>query len=127
MRNSAAVALRRDLGLHDHFVARQFRQQRAELHFRRAVAARGLDVIDAQFERAVDARLQIFLVGARDFRRRHVLPLVLVAHPAAGDDGHLQIGPAKTTIFHGAESSLCRHRWQAAELEIHGRRTGIPA
>jgi hypothetical protein len=47
---------------------------RAQLHFRRAVAARRFDVVDAQFQRAMDARLQVGLVGARDVLRRHVLP-----------------------------------------------------
>jgi len=46
-------------------------------------------VVDAEFERAVDAGLEVFLVRAWDVRRGDVLPFVLVAHPAAGDDGHI--------------------------------------
>ena len=60
----------RDLGLDDHLVARQFGQDVAELHFRGAVAARGFDVVDAQFERAMDGRFEVCLVVARDVPRR---------------------------------------------------------
>ena len=113
--------LRRDLRLHDHLVARQLGQQCAELHLRRAVAARRLNVVDAQRERAVDAGLEIFLVRARDVRRRHILPFVLVTHPAAGDDGQLEIGPAKAAIFHGGENSPAPTSRQAARIKPQTR------
>ena len=60
-------------------------------------------MIDAQFQRAMNARLQVFLVGAGDVLRGDILPLVLVAHATAGDHGDIQPGPAKTTIFHAAK------------------------
>jgi hypothetical protein len=72
-------------------------------------------VVDTQFQRALDACLQILLVGARDFMRRNVLPFVLVTHSPAGNHGHLQIGPAKAAIFHSLENRLSQRVWQAGE------------
>src|SRR5207237_5509245 len=43
-----------DLRLHDHFLARQLWQNPTELHFAAPVSARGLDVINAELERAQD-------------------------------------------------------------------------
>ena len=76
------------------------RENAAQLHFRRAVAAGGFDVVDAQFERAVDGGLEVRLVLRRDFFRLHILPFELVAHAAAGKDGHRQFGAAKASVFH---------------------------
>ena len=45
---------------------------------------------DAQFQGPLDRGLQIGLVLCRHFFQRHILPLVLVAHPAAAEDGHVQ-------------------------------------
>ena len=56
-----------DFGLDDDFFAGQLWQHVAELHFRRAVAACGLDVVDAEFECPVDAGFEVGLVGDRYF------------------------------------------------------------
>ena len=100
LEEGGAGGLGGDLGLHDHFVARELGEEVTELHFGSAVAAGGLDVVDAELEGAVDAGFEIFLVGAGDVLRRDILPFVLVAHAATGDDGDLQTGPAKATVFH---------------------------
>jgi hypothetical protein len=57
-------------------------------------------VIDSQPQGAVDGRLQVRLVLGRDFFRLNILLFELVAHPAAGKDGHLQFGAAKASVFH---------------------------
>ena len=68
-RNSFAVGLGADFGLDDDLVAGQRREDAAQLHLRRAVAARGLDVVDAQFEGAVDGGFEVRLVLGRDLIR----------------------------------------------------------
>jgi len=93
---------RGDLGLHEHLVARQAREDAAELHLGGAVAAGCFDVIDAAGEGALDAGFEVGLVGGGDVGRGDVLPLVLVAHAAAGEDGHGELGAAETTIDHAA-------------------------
>lgn len=98
-----------DLGLDDEFVALDLREHPAELHLAGAVAARGLDVVDAECEGAVDSGFEVGLAVLGDFAGRHVLPLVLVAHAAAGEDGHLQLGLAEATVFHAR--SLAGGKW----------------
>ena len=117
LRNSSAWP-RGDFGLHDHLVARQLGQQRAQLHFGGAVAAGGFNVIDAQFQGPMNTRLQVFLVCARDVLGRHILPFVLIAHAATGDDGDLQIGPAKATVFHWGKNTVGGAGWQASLCEM---------
>ena len=95
--------MRHYLGLHDDFVSRQRRQDVAELHFGRAVPAGRFKVIDAQFNRVANNRFKIFLVLAGNFVRINVLPLELVPHPAAGNDGHLEFRAAKASVFHARE------------------------
>ena len=53
-----------------------------------------------KFQRAMNRGLQIGLVVRRNFRRRHVLPFVLIPHSAAGNDGHGQFRSTKTPILH---------------------------
>src|SRR5262249_55883925 len=89
-----------DLGLDDDFVAGQCGEHGSKLHFRGAVAARGLDVVDAEFNRPVNGRLEILLIGARDILGVNILPFVLITHPPAGNDGHGKFRPAKASIFH---------------------------
>ena len=90
-----------DLGLDDDFVAGQGGEQVPQLHFGGAIAARGFNVVDAEFEGAMDGGLKVGLVVGRNFGRRHILPLELIAHAAAGKDGHLEFSAAETTVFHG--------------------------
>ena len=75
------VGQRLDLGLHDDLLARHAAQQRAELQFRRAIAAGGLEVVDAQFEGPPERGLQIGLVVGGNVAQRQVLPLVLARMP----------------------------------------------
>ena len=67
LRKSFGVLHRRDLGLHDDFIARQGGQDGAELHLRRAVAARGFNMVDAEFDGAMDGGFEIFLVRTAGF------------------------------------------------------------
>ena len=90
-----------DFGLDDEFFARQGGEDDAELAFGAAVAAGGFDVVDAKFEGAADGGFEVGLVVGRDFGEGGVLPLVLVAHAAAGEDGHLKIGAAEAAVEHG--------------------------
>ena len=101
---------RRDLGLDDDFVAREFGEDAAELHFGRA--ARGFDVVDAEFDGAVDAGFEIFLVFGGDVLGVNVLPFELVTHPAAGDDRHGKFRASESSIFHAAR--------------LYGRKSGDP-
>ena len=100
------VRLRRDFGLHDDFVARQFRQDRSELHLRSAVAARGFDVIYSQFQRPMNGGLQIGLIVCGNFAGSDILPFELVPHPPAGNDRHRQFRSTKPPISHGGFIAL---------------------
>ena len=90
----------RDLRLHDQLFARQFGQHPAQLHLAGAIAARSFNVVDAQLECAMDRGLQIRLTVGGHFPGIDVLPLVLIAHAAAGDHGHLQFSAAKSSVLH---------------------------
>src|SRR5205814_42400 len=65
-----------------------------------AVAAGGLDVVDAEFQGAEDGGLEVALAGFLDGLRIDVAPGLLVAHAAAGEDGHLEIGASEPAILH---------------------------
>ena len=104
-----------DLGLEDHRLARILRQHRPQLHLRRTVAASGLDVMDAQFHGAGDGRFEIGLTGGGHLVPRNIRPRLLVAHAAAREDGHLNSGPAKTTVLHECEG--CPRRSHTANLD----------
>jgi len=86
--------------LDNHPLAWQARQNFAKLDLRGAIAARGFNVVDAQFERAMDRRLEIGLAFGGDAAGILVFPLMLIAHPPAGDDRHREFGATKTTVFH---------------------------
>src|SRR5207302_9447160 len=91
---------RRDFGLHDHFFARKRWKQPPKLHFGCTVAPSGLDVVDAQLERAMDGCFEIALVLRGDFGWRNILPFELITHSAAREDRHLQLGASETAVFH---------------------------
>jgi CheY-like chemotaxis protein len=91
-----------DLGLHQDAVARQGGKDAAELHLGGAVAAGRFDVVDAAGEGALDAGFEVGLVGGGDVGRGDILPFVLVAHAAAGEDGHGELGATETAINHAA-------------------------
>src|SRR5206468_2667011 len=84
-----------DFGLDDDLVTRQGGEDTAKLHFRSAIPACSLDVVDAQFERPMDGSFEVGLVLTRDFREVNILPLELVTHAAAGKHGHHQSSTAK--------------------------------
>ena len=94
---------RRNLGLDDYAIARQPWQHEAKLHLGRAVAARSLDVVNAQLERAVDDRLDVGLPLSRHLAGIDVIPLVLVTHPPTGKNRNLKLRLAEPPIFHVAE------------------------
>ena len=94
------VGQRRDLGLHDDPLARQSGQYLAQLPFRGTVAAGGLDVVDAQVQGPPHRGFEVGLLVGGDIVQRRVLPLVLVAHPAAGEHGHRKSGSAKSSVEH---------------------------
>jgi len=83
------VGHRRNFGLDDDFFAGQFGQHIAKLHFRGAVAARGFDVVNAEFEGLMNAGFEIGLVVRRNLVRLDIFPTVLIPHPAARDDRYL--------------------------------------
>src|SRR5206468_8118588 len=97
--------VRRHFGLHDDSIARQRRQNGAKLHLGRAVAARGFEVIYAQFKRPANYGFDVPLVFFGDVTRTDILPFELVTHPAAGTNGHLQFRAAKASVFHRATNS----------------------
>ena len=92
---------RGDLGLDDHFPAGKTGKDFSQLDLRGAVATGGLDVVDAGGERLADALLEVGLSLGRDPAGILVVPTVLVAHPPAGEDGHLETGPAEASRDHG--------------------------
>ena len=96
-----------DLGLDDEFVALDLREHPAELHLAGAVAARGLDVVNAELEGAVDGGFEVSLAVLGHLAGWHVLPLVLVAHAAAGEDGHLQLSLSEAAVFHARSLAGC--------------------
>ena len=51
---------------------------------------------------AVDAVREILLVRRRNLVGLEIFPAMLIAHPATGDDRHLQIRSPKFSITHGA-------------------------
>jgi len=87
-----------DFGLDDDFVPGQLGQDVAELLFAGAVASRGFDVIDAEFNRAVDGGFEIVLVVGGEAIL--VIPRLLIAHSAARKDGDLQFGFTKAAVEH---------------------------
>src|SRR5437762_8213772 len=97
------VFMRGDFSLHNDLVARQRRENVAELHLGGAVAARGFKMVYAEFKRAADDRFEVLLVVARNRGRVNVLPFILITHPAAGYDGHPDFRAAKATIFHARQ------------------------
>src|SRR5207247_11275824 len=80
--------------------AAQTTENLAWLHLGRAVAARGLDMVATQLERPANRGFQVFLVFARHLPGLDILPLELIAHPAAGKHRHLQFRAAKTSVLH---------------------------
>src|SRR4051812_18989626 len=80
----------RDLGLNNNPVSRKSWKDATKLHFRSAVTPGGFDMIDPQFDRAPNGGFQVGLIVGGNFVRRNILPFVLVAHPSAAKDGHLQ-------------------------------------
>ena len=97
------IGVRRDFCLQDQARARKTWQGQAQLAFRRAVAVGRFDMADAQFQGPLDRGLQIGLVLCRHFFQRYVLPLVLVTHPTAAEDGHIEFGTAKTSSDHASQ------------------------
>jgi len=71
------------------------------LHLGGAVAAGGLEVIDAEIEGAADGGLEVGLIIGGDGGGGFVAPLVLEAHAATGEDGHLEVGAAEAAVVHG--------------------------
>src|SRR5438552_14192435 len=57
-------------------------------------------MIDAKVQSAVNRRLKIFLIGARDVVRVNVLPFMLIAHASAGKHRHRQFSTAEATVPH---------------------------
>jgi murein L,D-transpeptidase YafK len=57
-------------------------------------------MIDAQFQGAEDRRLEVPLPGFLDRLGIDVAPRLLVAHAAAGKDGHLKIGASESAVLH---------------------------
>lgn len=57
-------------------------------------------MIDAEFQGAQDRGLQIPLVLLIHAFRCDVVPRLLVAHPATGEDGHFEVGATKAAILH---------------------------
>jgi hypothetical protein len=101
----SGVGSRAVLGLHNDLVPRKSRQDPAELPFRRAVAAGGLEVVDAQLERPSDRGFEVLLALRRHLVHRHVLPLVLEAHAAATEHGHGDLGAAESSVEHACLSA----------------------
>src|SRR5688500_10337335 len=98
------ILARRDLGLDDDPFPRDRWKHTPKLHLGAAVASRGFDVIDAEFEGAMNGCFQIRLGVRRNLVRRHVVPLMLETHSAAAEYGHLKFGAAKASVFHGCDS-----------------------
>src|SRR5437667_12528505 len=109
-----------DFSLHNDPVARQRRENVAELHLGGAVAARGFKMVYAELKRAADRRFEILLGVARNRVRGNVLPFVLVTHPAAGEDRHLQLGSAETAVFHARE--ICHGAKKSSKLKVKSSR-----
>ena len=82
-----------------------FGQHVPQLHLGCAVAARRFDVVDAEFNGAVDGGLEVFLVLPRNVLRIHVLPLELVAHPPQEKTGIASSVRPKRRYFIGAKIS----------------------
>ncbi len=90
-----------DLGLQDELIPRQILQQPAKLPLGRAVAPGRFEMMDAQLQGAANGGLQVRLILARDAGKRRVLPLILIAHAAAGQDRHGKFRSAKSSVEHG--------------------------
>lgn len=97
------VRMRRNFRLHNQPFAWKLGQHLSQLALRRSITAGRLDVGNAQFERPFYGGLQIGLVFRWYFFQRHVLPLVLVAHPTTAEDGHVQFGAAEASGDHASQ------------------------
>ena len=64
-----------------------------------AVAARGLEVVDADARSRGDDRLDVGLAGGADPRAPH--PALLRAHAAAREHRHVDLGSSETPVEHG--------------------------
>ena len=73
------VFLRRDLRLDDQLLARKLWENQPKLALRRAISARGFDVIDAERDGAVNRGREVVLILGGDVLRRDILPAELVA------------------------------------------------
>ena len=90
-----------DLGLDDHLPAGEKGEDFSKLNLRSAVATSGLDMVNAGGERLADALLEVGLSLGRDPVGILVVPTVLVAHPPAGENGHLEARLTKSSSNHG--------------------------
>ena len=86
------------LGLQHEGAARVARQRLAHLLLAGAVAARGLEVVDADRQRARDDRLDVRLAGRADARAAH--PALLRAHAATREHRHVDVGSPETPVEH---------------------------
>jgi hypothetical protein len=89
-----------DFGLDNQLLPGHQGQDFAELHLGGAIGAGGFDVGDAEIESASDGGFEVLLVGFGYVLFGDVLPTVLVAHAAAGEDGHLEVGTTEAAIKH---------------------------
>ena len=97
--NSAGSSLGPQLRLQHERAARVARQRLAQLRLAGAVAARGLEVVDPDRQRARHHRVDVGLAGGAD--PRAALPALLRAHAAAREDRHVDLGSPETPVEHG--------------------------
>ena len=90
---------RGDLGLDDHLLARKPRQDPAQLHLARAIAARGLDMVDPVLERRSTVASR-FRCSSSGMSAGGTSSHLLDTHPAAGEHRHLQFRATEAAIFH---------------------------
>ncbi len=77
-----------NFGLDDELVAGQLGQDLAELEFGGTIGAGGFDVINAELEGAANGGFEVVLIVGGDLAEVEVLPALLIAHAATGEDGH---------------------------------------
>ncbi len=110
-REFSRIGRRLDLCLHHKFFTGKSGKYQSQLPLAGAVAPRGLNVIDPQFDRAANRSLQIRLILGGDVRQRYVLPFMLIAHAATGKNRDLNFGASKSSVKHGHSQNkllVCR-------------------
>jgi hypothetical protein len=99
-KENGGIFVRDDLGLDNQLFAWKRGKDQSQLPLGGTIAAGRFNMGDADVHGATDDRFEVHLFFRRNLGKRHILPLVLVAHAPAGKDRHGQTGASEASILH---------------------------